>query len=134
MLRELLKQQDYDLYDILAEIGYGIAPKNRHERVSGLEYKHSDWLRKPPEKAKNTLLALSKQFEKGGTEELENPYVFNAPGVVKAGGLEALKILGEPKNIINEAKRRLFAPGKNIRYLSAPTKRNSEMKGMELKR
>lgn len=36
-------------------------------------------------------------------------YVFNAPDVVKSGGLEALKILGEPKEIINETKRRLFA-------------------------
>jgi type I restriction enzyme R subunit len=109
LLRELLKQQDYDLYDILAEIGYGIAPKNRQDRVSSLQYKHSDWLRKLPEKTKDTLLALSKQFEKGGTEELENPYVFNAPNVVKAGGLEALKMLGEPKDIINETKKRLFA-------------------------
>jgi len=29
--------------------------------------------------------------------------------VVKAGGLEALKILGNPKDIINETKERLFA-------------------------
>jgi len=36
--------------------------------------------------------------------------VFNAPDVVKAGGLEALKTLGEPKEIINETKRRLCAP------------------------
>ncbi|HLA48890.1 MAG: hypothetical protein A3I04_07900 [Nitrospinae bacterium RIFCSPLOWO2_02_FULL_39_110] len=46
---------------------------------------------------------------RGGTEELENPYIFNAPDVVKAGGLNALKSLGEPKDIINEAKKRLFA-------------------------
>ena len=36
-------------------------------------------------------------------------YVFNAPDVVKAGGLEALKVLAEPKDIDNETKRRLFA-------------------------
>jgi len=35
--------------------------------------------------------------------------MFNAPDVVKAEGLEALKILGEPKEIINETKKRLFA-------------------------
>jgi len=55
------------------------------------------------------LIALARQFERGGTEELENPYIFNAPDVAKAGGLGALKILGEPHEIINEAKRRLFA-------------------------
>ena len=43
------------------------------------------------------------------SEELENPYVFDSPEVVKAGGLEALKALGAPEDIINEAKRSLFA-------------------------
>jgi type I restriction enzyme R subunit len=109
LLRELLNQKDFDLYDVLAEIGYGIAPKNRKDRVTALAYKHKDWFGRLPEKARRTLLALSGQFEKGGTDELENPYVFQSPDVVKAGGLEALKILGEPKDIIIETKRRLFA-------------------------
>ena len=51
----------------------------------------------------------ARQFERGGTEELENPYVFNAPNVVKAGSIQALRIPGEPKDIINETKERLFA-------------------------
>ena len=46
------------------------------------------------------MIALLKQFGKSGIEELENPYVFNSPDVTRAGGLKALKILGEPKNII----------------------------------
>jgi type I restriction enzyme R subunit len=109
LLRELLKYQDYDLYDVLAEIGYGIAPKNRVERVSALKYKHINWFNSLPQKTSSALIALAKQFEKGGTEELENPFIFNAPDVIKAGGLEALKGLGEPKDIINETKMRLFA-------------------------
>jgi len=109
LLRELLNQQDYDLYDILAEIGYGMAPKNRKERVLALSYKHGAWFKNLPEKTRSTLLALAKQFEKGGTDELENPHVFSAPDVKKAGGLAALKVLGEPKDIVIETKRRLFA-------------------------
>jgi type I restriction enzyme R subunit len=109
LLRELLNQQDYDLYDVLAEIGYGMAPKNRKERVLALSYKHGHWFKNLPEKARLTLLALARQFEKGGTDELENPHVFSAPDVKKAGGLEALKVLGEPKDIVIETKRRLFA-------------------------
>ena len=54
-------------------------------------------------------MALASQFERGGSEELENPYVFDSPDVIKAGGLKALKALGAPKDIINETKRRLFA-------------------------
>jgi type I restriction enzyme R subunit len=110
LLRELMKRNDYDLYDVLAEIGYGIAPKSRVERVLALNYKYGDWFKSLPQKARRTLLALAKQFERGGIEELENPYVFDASDVIEAGGLESLKILGEPKDIINETKKRLFAP------------------------
>jgi type I restriction enzyme R subunit len=109
LLQELLNLKDYDLYDVLADIGYGVAPKNRKERVLALQYKHADWFKRLPEKTRATLLALSKQFERGGTDELENPHVFDAPDVIKAGGLDALKVLGEPKDIIIETKRRLFA-------------------------
>ncbi|HHT9125680.1 MAG TPA: DEAD/DEAH box helicase family protein [Candidatus Brocadiia bacterium] len=109
LLRELMNRQEYDLYDVLAEIVYGINPKDRAERVSALQYKHSEWLKSLPQETKDTLLALARQFERAGIEELENPYVFDAPDVIKSGGLEALKVLGEPKDIINETKKRLYA-------------------------
>jgi type I restriction enzyme R subunit len=109
LLREILGWREYDLYDVLSQIGYGTAPKTRKERVEALQYKHADWFKGLPLKTGNTLLALARQFAKGGTEELENPYVLSAPEVKKAGGLEALKVLGEPQDIIRETKRRLFA-------------------------
>jgi type I restriction enzyme R subunit len=109
LLREILGWREYDLYDVLSQIGYGTAPKTRKERVKALQYKHAHWFKGLPPKTGNTLLALARQFAKGGTEELENPYVLSAPEVKKAGGLEALKVLGEPQDIIRETKRRLFA-------------------------
>jgi type I restriction enzyme R subunit len=109
LLKELLNQNDCDNYDVLAEIGFGVAAKSRKERVEALQYKHDAWFKSLPPKTEKTLLSLAKQFEIGGTEELENPYVFEAPDVVKAGGLKALKVLGEPKDIIKETKERLFA-------------------------
>lgn len=109
LLREIMQWQEYDLYDVLSHIGYGTVPRTRKERVEALQYKHADWFHSLPPKAGNTLLALARQFAKGGTEELENPYIFSAPEVRKAGGLEALKMLGEPKDIITETKERLFA-------------------------
>lgn len=108
LLREILNWHEYDLYDVLSQIGYGTAPKTRQERVEALQYKHADWFKGLPSKTGNTLLALARQFAKGGTEELENPYVLSAPEVKKAGGLEALKALGEPQDIIRETKKRLF--------------------------
>ncbi len=109
LLQELLNRKEYDPYDVLAEIGFGGAPKSRKERVEALHYKHNAWFKSLPLATANTLFALASQFEKGGTEELENPYVFNAPDVVKAGGLKSLKILGNPEDIINQTKERLFA-------------------------
>jgi hypothetical protein len=53
--------------------------------------------------------ALAGQFARGGTEELENPAVFQTPEVVRAGGLEALKALGRPAEVLQETKGRLFA-------------------------
>ena len=42
-------------------------------------------------------------------EELKTPENFTAPDVARAGGFEASKNLGNPNEIINETKRRLFA-------------------------
>lgn len=110
MLQDIEQKKECDPYDILAELGFGIVPKTRKERAESLQYKHEDWLKSLPEKTCATLLALAKQFEAGGTEELENSYIFQVDGVKKAGGLDALKILGGAKEIIDETKRRLFAP------------------------
>lgn len=82
---------------------------NMSAKVEALKYKHENWFKNLPSTTKNTLLVLAQQFERDGTEELENPYIFNAPEVIKAGGIEALKVLDEPKDIINETKKRLFA-------------------------
>ena len=109
LLREIMQWKEYDIYDVLTQIAYGTAPKTRQERVEALKYKHADWFQSIPPQTGDTLMALARQFVKGGTEELENPYVLNAPEVRKAGGLDALKVLGEPKDIITETKRRLFA-------------------------
>ena len=72
-------------------------PDKGLEQAKKYAYKHETWFRSLPPEVANTLIALAKQFERGGTEELENPYVLNAPDVVKSGGLGALKMLGEPK-------------------------------------
>jgi type I restriction enzyme R subunit len=63
----------YDLYDVLAELGYGQNPHTRAERVAAFTYKHADWLATLPPPAAGTLQALAAQFARGGTEGLENP-------------------------------------------------------------
>jgi type I restriction enzyme, R subunit len=101
---------DYDLYDVLAEIAYGINPRKRQERVYAFTYKHEDWLLSMPKEAQATIKAIIDPFAEGGTDELENPHVLQMPTVSRAGGIKALAATGKPPiEILAEAKERLFA-------------------------
>ncbi|HOS11868.1 MAG TPA: DEAD/DEAH box helicase family protein [Candidatus Aminicenantes bacterium] len=109
VIRSLEGMLDYDLYDVLAELGYGLDPKTRLERTDAFAYKHEKWLKGLPEKAAAVIQAIAAQFAKAGTEGLENPAVFDTPEVVKAGGLSALKKKGKPAEILMETKQKMFA-------------------------
>lgn len=109
VVRLVDEKVEYDLYDILAELGWGINARTRHERVLAFTYKHEEWLRSMPPETAMVISAVANQFERGGTEGLENPQIFNTPEVRDAGGLKALKSAGNPKEILNETKQRMFA-------------------------
>jgi type I restriction enzyme R subunit len=109
LIRALEDMTAYDLYDVLGELGYGLAPRTRPDRADAFGYKHAPWLSGLPAPAAATLKALAGQFARAGTESLENPQVFQMPDVVRAGGLAALRTLGEPAEILRETKERLFA-------------------------
>jgi type I restriction enzyme R subunit len=109
VVRAVEEMAEYDLYDVLADLGYGLAPRKRAERANAFGYKNANWLHGLPPKTGSTLKAIAGQFARGGTDELENPAVFQTPEVVRAGGLEALKMLGRPAEILQETKERLFA-------------------------
>jgi type I restriction enzyme R subunit len=109
LVRALEEMGDYDLYDVLAELGYGLAPRTRAERVAAFGYKHAGWLAGLPATTRATLRALAGHFARGGTEGLENAYVFQTPEVMRAGGLAALKALGRPADVLRETKERMFA-------------------------
>jgi type I restriction enzyme R subunit len=104
---------DYDLYDVLADLGYGLDPKTRTERADAFFYKHADWLSGLPTAAANTLAAIVSQFGRAGTDGLENPDVFHTPEVRRAGGrdgpIKALRELGKPADVLLDTKARLFA-------------------------
>jgi len=109
LIRDLEEMKDFDLYDVLAELGYGLAPKTRTDRAEAFNYKHAAWLNKLPHSSASVIKALVTQFARGGTEGLENPEVFNTPDVQNAGGLSALKALGKPAEILMDTKIRMFA-------------------------
>ena len=108
MLRQLLNLEDCDLFDFLANVGFGVNPKTRKERVFAFDYKNKKWLMSLPPDASKVIEALAKQFRENGIEELENPNIFETNEIKKAGGVKALmKVMLAAKAII-EVKKRLF--------------------------
>jgi type I restriction enzyme R subunit len=109
LVQRLEEMDDYDLFDVLAELGYGIQPLTRIDRAGAFSYKHALWLDSLPPQAAATLQALASQFARAGTDGLENPQIFQTPEVRHAGGVTALTALGKPAEIMLELKRRVFA-------------------------
>jgi type I restriction enzyme R subunit len=109
VLRMLEDMNDYDLFDVLADLGYGLAPRTREDRAFAFRYKHASWLESFPVPARATIEAIADQFALGGTEGLENPHIWQTPEVITAGGLKALQAAGEPKELLRETKERMFA-------------------------
>ncbi len=100
---------DYDLYDVIAGVGYGLDPKTKADRALDFRYKQNDWLARLPEKTRAAVLAVADQFKHGGTDDLENAYIFQTPEVQAAGGAAALAGTGDARALIRETKERIFA-------------------------
>ena len=109
LVRALEDMTDYDLYDVLGELGYGLNPRTCVERAEAFGYKHADWLKSLPPATTETLRRLAAQFAQGGTDALENPHVFEMSDVRAAGGLAALRVIGNPAEVLHETKERIFA-------------------------
>jgi type I restriction enzyme, R subunit len=109
LVQQVDDKGEYDLYDVLAELGWGMRPRTRHDRAMAFNYKHEDWLDNLPAKTAATIKAIASQFERGGTEGLENPQIFQTPEVKAAGGLTALQEGGKPAELLSQTKERMFA-------------------------
>lgn len=109
VLRVIEKMNDYDLYDVLADLAFGLLPRTREERALAFRFKHATWLSALPPGANATIDALADQFAVGGTEGLENPHIWQTPEVMAAGGIKALEPMGKPKDVVQDVKERMFA-------------------------
>src|SRR5207249_11852315 len=65
VLRMLEDMNDYDLYDVLADVGYGMDPRTREDRALAFRYKHATWLAALPAPAKAAVEAIADQFTPG---------------------------------------------------------------------
>jgi type I restriction enzyme R subunit len=110
VLQLLKNQQEYDLYDVLADAVYRAAPKRRIERAYDFRHKQRGSLQALGPRAERVLLALVERFAEAGTEELENKQIWRTDAVRRAGGVAALQGPGiVPAALLSETKRRLFA-------------------------
>ena len=93
LIQQLEHKQDYDLYDVLAEIGYGLAPRTRTQRAEAFQYKHAAWLSGLPKTSADVLGAIVGQFAIAGTDGIENRSIFEIADVKKAAGPKGLSPL-----------------------------------------
>ena len=109
-VRELRAMDDYDLFDVLAAVAYGIAPRRRSERAAALTAEHGpEWLIRLPLPAARVIRAIARQFERGGTPALETTELWHTTDPDLKNGLRVLKAAGEPSELVQKTKEALFA-------------------------
>ena len=108
VLQHLQGMDAYDLYDVLAEIGYGMEAKTMQERAEAFNYKHAAWLTSLPPPTAATIRAIASQFRNNGIDALESNQLFSIPAVRQAGGLQAIKMIGASE-ALRQTKERIYA-------------------------
>jgi type I restriction enzyme, R subunit len=108
VIRQIDQMTDFDLYDFLGYHGYHARALRRPERGSLFISSHRQWFDGMDSKASIVLKSLGHQFAAGGTDALETPALWEVPEIKVAGGLDALRVLGKPTDVMREAKARLF--------------------------
>ena len=109
-LRASAHMYDYDLFDVLAAVTYGVKPRTRAERVAQLDGAIGPgWLVKLPQPTVTVIRAIARQFGWAGTEALETQELWNAGEVKEAKGLSALRQGGNPTALLRKMKETLFA-------------------------
>ena len=108
VIREIDRMTDFDLYDFFGHHGYHARALKRPERGGLFISGNASWFDGMDAKAAIVLKGLGHQFSTGGTEALETPALWDVPEIKMVGGLDALRALGKPTEVMREAKRRLF--------------------------
>lgn len=108
VIREIDKMTDFDLYDFFGHHGYHARALKRPERGALFIQTQQPWFAQMDDKAAIVIKGLGHQFAQGGTEALELPTLWDVPEIKLAGGLDALRSVGQPIQVMHEAKARLF--------------------------
>ena len=109
LIREADQMNDFDLYDFFGHHGYHAQALKRPERSNLFIAHNHSWFTQMPANAAIVIKDLGFQFARGGTDALETPALWEVPTIKAAGGLDTLRALGAPAQVMLEAKRRLFS-------------------------
>ncbi len=109
VIREIDEMADFDLYDFFGHHGYHARAFTRSTRGGLFITGQQAWFAGMDPRAATVLQGLGHQFATGGTEALETPALWEVPEIRMAGGLDALRGLGTPVEVMRDAKGRLFA-------------------------
>lgn len=108
-LREIRAMDEYDLFDVLAAVTYGITPRSRAERAAALAADGApEWLVRLPPPAAKVIRAIARQFERGGTSALETTELWHADDPDLKNGIRVLKQAGDPAELVFKTKEALF--------------------------
>jgi len=99
--------EEYDLFDILAALAYGITPRTRQARAEQFAG-GPEWLIRLPQPSAKVIRAIVKQFENAGTDALEARELWEIPDIKRLRGLAALREGGEPSELMRKTKETLF--------------------------
>lgn len=108
VIREIDQMSDFDLFDFFGHHGYHARALKRRERGDLFIQTQQPWFAHMDNKAAIVIRGLGHQFAQGGTEALELPTLWEVPEIKLAGGLDALRSVGQPIAVLHEAKARLF--------------------------
>lgn len=108
VIRDAEQMNDFDLYDFFGKHGYHARALTRPQR--GAEYINANtaWFADMDAKSAIVLKGLGHQFALDGTEALESSALWEVPEIKLAGGINALRALGAPTQVMQDAKMRLF--------------------------
>lgn len=108
VIRDAEQMNDFDLYDFFGKHGYHARALTRPQR--GTEYLKANtaWFANMDAKSAIVLKGLGHQFAMDGTEALESSSLWEVPEIKLAGGINALRSLGAPTQVMQDAKMRLF--------------------------
>ena len=108
LISEGAEMDEFDEFDILAALAYGVKPQTRAERAAQFADGGPEWLIRLPQPSVKVIRAIVKQFERAGTAALEAKDLWRTPEIRALKGLQALKQGGSPDELIRKTKETLF--------------------------